>query len=156
MRCMYDLHTKANFMKFTEEFRSFALKGNVVDLATGVIIGGAFSKIVDSIVTDLVMPIAGIFFKADFSNLYIPLSEKVPPHLALVDARKLGPVFAWGNFITVVFNFLILALIIFFMVKGINSLKRKHEAAAAAVPPPLAEPSSTDKLLMEIRDELKK
>ena len=153
---MYDLHTKANFMKFTEEFRSFALKGNVVDLATGVIIGGAFSKIVDSIVTDLVMPIAGIFFKADFSNLYIPLSEKVPPHLALADARKLGPVFAWGNFVTVVFNFLILALIIFFMVKGINSLKRKHEAAAAAVPPPPAEPSSTDKLLMEIRDELKK
>ena len=143
-------------MSMMQEFRAFALKGNVVDLAVGVIIGGAFGKIVDSIVTDLVMPIAGIFFKADFSNLYIPLSEKVPPHLALADARKLGPVFAWGNFVTVVFNFLILALIIFFMVKGINSLKRKHEAAAAAVPPPLAEPSSTDKLLMEIRDELKK
>ncbi len=102
------------------------------------------------------MPLVGIFFHADFSNLYIPLSEKVPPHLALVDARKLGPVFAWGNFVTVVLNFLILALIIFFMVKGINSLKRKHEAAAAAVPAPPAEPSSTDKLLMEIRDELKK
>jgi large conductance mechanosensitive channel len=143
-------------MKFTEEFRHFALRGNVVDLATGVIIGGAFSKIVDSIVTDLVMPVAGIFFKADFSNLYLPLSAKVPPHLALADARKLGPVFAWGNFVTVVLNFLILALIIFFMVKAINSLKRKNEAAAAAVPPPPAEPSSTDKLLMEIRDELKK
>src|SRR6478752_775726 len=98
-------------MGFIKEFREFAIKGNVVDLAVGVIIGGAFGKIVDSIVNDLVMPIVGIFFEADFSNLYIPLNAKVPQHLSLAEAKKIGPVFAWGNFITVVINFVILAFI---------------------------------------------
>jgi large conductance mechanosensitive channel len=145
-------------MSFVKEFKEFALKGNVVDLAVGVIIGAAFKTIVDAVVNDLFMPIVGIFFKADFTNLYFGLNEKVRsavaanPDLSLTDARKLGPVFAWGDFITVSINFIILALIIFLMVKAINSLKRKQEEAPAAP----AEPSSTDKLLMEIRDELKK
>ncbi|MBN9296920.1 MAG: large conductance mechanosensitive channel protein MscL [Filimonas sp.] len=137
-------------MGFIKEFREFAVKGNVMDLAIGVIIGGAFGKIVDSVVNDLIMPIVGIAFNADFSNLYIPLSSKVTPGLALVDAKKLGPVFAWGNFITIVLNFLILAFIVFLLVKGMNRLRKKDEAPAAP-----AEPSSTDKLLMEIRDQLK-
>ncbi len=121
-------------MKLFQEFRKFALKGNVVDLAVGVIIGAAFGKIVDSIVSDLITPLLGIFFQQDFSNLYIPLSEKIPEHLALVDARKLGPVFAWGNFVTIVLNFFILAFIIFLMVKTINSLRHKDEQATQ-VPP---------------------
>lgn len=141
-------------MGFVKEFREFAIKGNVVDLAVGVIIGGAFAKIVDSVVNDLVMPIVGIFFKADFSNLYIPLSDKVTAGLPLAKAKELGPVFAWGNFLTIVINFAILAFIIFLMVKAINSMRRKHEAAA--VPPPPPGPSATEQLLAEIRDELKK
>src|SRR5947208_13754343 len=100
-------------MGFATEFKEFAVKGNVMDLAVGVIIGAAFGKIVDSVVNDLIMPLIGIAFKADFSNLYIPLTEKVPKGLALVDAKKLGPVFAWGNFITVTLNFVILAFIVF-------------------------------------------
>ncbi len=143
-------------MKLFQEFRKFALKGNVVDLAVGVIIGAAFGKIVDSIVSDLIMPLVGIFFQKDFSNLYIPLSEKVPVHLTLAEARKLGPVFAWGNFVTVVLNFFILAFIIFLMVKTIISLRHKDEQATPMPPPAPPEPSSTDKLLMEIRDSLKK
>jgi large conductance mechanosensitive channel len=143
-------------MKLFQEFRKFALKGNVVDLAVGVIIGAAFGKIVDSIVADLITPLLGIFFQKDFSNLYLPLSEKVPAHLALADARKLGPVFAWGNFVTVVLNFFILAFVIFLMVKAINSLRHKDEQAKPVQPPAAPEPSSTDKLLMEIRDSLKK
>jgi large conductance mechanosensitive channel len=138
-------------MGFVKEFREFAMKGNVMDLAVGVIIGGAFGKIVDSVVNDLIMPLIGIFFKADFSNLYIPLSSKIESGLSLADAKKMGPVFAWGNFVTVVLNFTILAFVIFLLIKGMNRLKRKHET-----PPAPAAPSSTDKLLMEIRDELKK
>lgn len=148
----YLTNVKLHFMGFVKEFREFAVKGNVVDLAVGVIIGGAFGKIVDSVVNDLVMPIVGIFFKADFSNLYIPLSDNVPPHMALADAKKHGPVFAWGNFVTILLNFIILAFIIFLMVKAINSTRRKHEEANV-VPSP--GPSSTDQLLMEIRDTLK-
>jgi len=140
-------------MGFVKEFKEFAVKGNVMDLAVGVIIGGAFGKIVDSVVNDLIMPIVGIVFKADFSNLYIPLSDAVKPGLPLEEAKKLGPVFAWGNFITVVISFLILAFVIFLMVKGMNRLKRAEEPAP---PPAPAEPSTTDKLLMEIRDSLKK
>ncbi len=140
-------------MGFAKEFKEFALKGNVMDLAVGVIIGGAFGKIVDSMVNDLIMPIVGIVFKADFSNLYIPLSDAVKSGLPLEEAKKLGPVFAWGNFITVVISFVILAFVIFLMIKGMNRLKRTEEPAPAPAPP---EPSSTDKLLMEIRDSLKK
>jgi large conductance mechanosensitive channel len=140
-----------------KEFKEFALRGNVMDLAIGVIIGGAFGTIVNSVVNDLIMPLVGIAFKADFSNLYLPLSSKVSeavnsdPNLPLDKARALGPVFAWGNFITVVINFLILAFIIFLMVKGINSLKKKEEAKPAGP----AELPPDVKLLSEIRDLLK-
>lgn len=133
-----------------KEFKEFALRGNVMDLAVGVIIGGAFGTIVNSIVNDLIMPLVGIAFQADFSNLYIPLSDKVASGLPLVEAKKLGPVFAWGNFVTVVLNFVILAFIIFLMVKGMNSLKKKEEKSSAP-----AEPPADVKLLTEIRDLLK-
>jgi len=142
-------------MGFAKEFKEFAVKGNVVDLAVGVIIGGAFGKIVDSVVNDLIMPlVAAIIGKPDFSNMYIVLKGDVPGKPALADARKIPDtvIFAYGNFITVAINFLLLALIIFMLIKGINKLKRKQEEAPAAP----AEPSSTDKLLMEIRDQLKK
>jgi len=144
-------------MGFVKEFKEFAIKGSVIDLAVGVIIGAAFKTIVDSIVSDLVMPVAGIFFHADFSNLYIPLSDKIDPslHLPLAKARELGPVFAWGNFISVVSNFAILAFIIFLMVKAINAMRRKDEAAVAAAPPPVPAPTTTEQLLTEIRDTLK-
>lgn len=133
-----------------KEFKEFALRGNVMDLAVGVIIGGAFGTIVNSIVNDLIMPLVGIAFQADFSNLYIPLSDKVASGLPLAEAKKLGPVFAWGNFITVVLNFVILAFIIFLMVKGMNSLKKKEEKSPTPVEPP-----ADVKLLTEIRDLLK-
>lgn len=142
-------------MGFTKEFKEFALKGNVMDLAVGVIIGGAFGKIIDSVVNDLIMPVvSAIIGSPDFSNLYLVLKGDVPVHTALVDARKIpgSVIFAYGNFITVLINFLLLALIIFMIIKGMNSMKRKNEAP----PPPAAGPSSTDVLLMEIRDALKK
>jgi large conductance mechanosensitive channel len=141
-------------MGFAKEFKEFALKGNVIDLAVGVIIGGAFGKIIDSVVNDLIMPlVSAIIGSPDFSSLYLVLKGEVPEGTALADARKIphAVIFAYGNFITVAINFLLLAIIIFFMIKGINSLKRKHEE----VPPPPAGPSTTDQLLMEIRDELK-
>lgn len=138
-------------MGFLKEFKEFATKGNVMDLAVGVIIGGAFGKIVDSAVNDLIMPLIGIIFQADFSNLYIPLSDKVTTGLALEEAKKLGPVFAWGNFLTVTLNFIILAFIIFLMIKAMNRLRKQEEAPAE---PPA--PSSTDVLLAEIRDELRR
>ena len=137
-----------------KEFKEFALRGNVMDLAVGVIIGAAFGTIVNSVVNDLIMPLVGIVFKADFSNLYIPLSEKVSeavsadPNLPLAKAKELGPVFAWGNFLTVAINFVILAFIIFLLVKGMNSLKKKEEAKPAEAPADV-------KLLTEIRDLLK-
>ena len=142
-------------MGFIKEFKEFAVRGNVVDLAVGVIIGGAFGKIVDSVVNDLVMPIvAAIIGKPDFSNLYVVLKGDVPPGTALADARKIPQtaIFAYGNFITVLINFLLLALIIFLMIKAINTLRRKHEEATSAPPAP----SATEQLLMEIRDELGK
>src|SRR5881409_412725 len=102
-------------MSFASEFRQFAVKGNVVDLAVGVIIGSAFGKIVDSIVNDLIMPVIGRMLGGlDFTNLYIPLNGQ-PANLALVEAKKSGAVFAYGNFITITLNFLILAFIIFLM-----------------------------------------
>jgi large conductance mechanosensitive channel len=142
-------------MGFIKEFREFAVKGNVVDLAVGVIIGGAFGKIVDSVVNDLIMPIvAAIIGQPDFSNLYIVLKGNVPRGTALADAKKLPEtaIFAYGNFITVLINFILLAFIIFLMIKAINTLRRKHEEATTAPPAP----SATEQLLMEIRDELKK
>jgi large conductance mechanosensitive channel len=108
-----------------KEFKEFAMKGNVVDLAVAVIIGAAFGKIITSLVEDIIMPVVG---KAtgglDFSNMYLPLSDKVTPGLALADARKLGAVLAWGNFVTIVINFLIVAFCIFMVVKALNSMKK--------------------------------
>lgn len=137
-----------------KEFKEFALRGNVMDLAVGVIIGGAFGTIVNSVVNDMIMPLVGIAFSADFSNLYSPLAKEVSaavdanPNLSLDEARAVGPVLAWGNFLTVLLNFIILAFIIFLMVKGINSLKKKETPVAA-------EPAADVKLLAEIRDLLK-
>ena len=138
-------------MSFASEFREFAMKGSVIDLAVGVIIGGAFGKIVDSMVNDLIMPIVGrIIGKVDFTNLFIPLSDIPPGTPQTLDAlRKAGvPVLAYGNFITIVINFLILALIIFVMVKQVNKLKKETPPAPAATPEDVI-------LLREIRDALK-
>lgn len=142
-------------MGFVKEFKQFALRGNVMDLAVGVIIGAAFGKIVDSVVNDLIMPIvASLIGQPDFSNLYLVLKGDVPAGTPLIEARKVADaaIFAYGNFITVLINFLILAFIIFLMIKGMNNLKKKEEEKPAPPPPP----SSTDQLLMEIRDALKK
>lgn len=140
---------------FVQEFREFAVKGNVIDLAVGVIIGGAFGKIVDSIVGDLIMPVVGkIFGGLDFSNFFIALNE-VPSGVAmtLAEVKKAGvPVFAYGSFITILINFTILAFIIFMMIKQVNRLKRE-EPTAPAEPPPTPEDVV---LLREIRDALKK
>ena len=142
-------------MGMMQEFKEFAVKGNVIDLAVGVIIGGAFGKIVDSIVGDLIMPIVGaIFGKLDFSSLFVVLGN-VPAGTAMtLDAlKKAGvPVLAYGNFITVAVNFAILAFIIFLMVKQINRMKRDAPVAPAA-PAVTAEDVL---LLREIRDSLKK
>ena len=143
-------------MGMVQEFREFAIKGNVVDLAVGVIIGGAFGKIVDSVVADLIMPVVGLVFgKLDFSNLFVVLgSVPAGTDMTLAALRKAGvPVFAYGSFITVAVNFVILAFIIFIMVKQMNRLKREEAAAAPAEPPPTPEDVV---LLREIRDALKK
>ena len=143
-------------MTIIKEFKEFAIKGNVIDLAVGVIIGGAFGKIVDSVVADLIMPVVGLVFgKLDFSNLFLVLGN-VPAGTAMtLDAlRKAGvPVFAYGNFLTVAGNFIILAFIIFMMIKQINRLKREAPAPAPAAPAP--EPEDIV-LLREIRDSLKR
>ena len=153
-------------MKMIQEFKAFAMRGNVVDLAVGVIIGAAFGKIVSAVVSDMIMPpIARLVGNIDFTNLYFPLSEKVRQaqeayaaaatapgaHLPLDLAQKAGPVLAWGDFVTVTLNFVIIAFCIFLMVKGINALKR-HEEAKPTLPP---EPTAQEKLLTEIRDLLK-
>jgi large conductance mechanosensitive channel len=139
-------------MSFVSEFKEFAVKGNVMDLAVGVIIGGAFGKIVDSIVGDLIMPIVGkIFGGLDFNNYFIALAGQTATNLA--DAKKAGAVFAYGSFITIVLNFAILAFIIFLMVKQMNKLKREAPAAPPAPPAPTPEDVL---LLREIRDALKK
>ncbi|MBP7914027.1 MAG: large conductance mechanosensitive channel protein MscL [Vitreoscilla sp.] len=140
-------------MGFATEFKEFAMKGNVVDLAIGVIIGGAFGKIVDSIVADLIMPFVGVLFGGlDFSNYFIPLAGQTAA--TLVEAKKAGAVFAYGSFITVALNFMILAFIIFIMIKQINRLKKAEAAAPAPAEPP-ATPEDVV-LLREIRDALRK
>ena len=143
-------------MSIVSEFKEFALKGNVMDLAVGVIIGGAFGKIVDSMVGDLIMPIVGaVVGNIDFSSMFVVLG-KVPEGtvMALADLKKAGvPVFAYGNFITVAVNFIILAFVIFMMVKQMNRMKREAPAAAPAAPAPTSEDIL---LLREIRDNLKK
>ena len=136
-------------MSIISEFKDFAVKGNVIDLAVGVIIGGAFGKIVDSIVGDLIMPLVGkVLGGLDFSNYFIPLAGQAATNLA--DAKKAGAVFAYGSFITVAINFVILAFIIFMMVKQINRLKKE------APPPAPAAPPEDTVLLREIRDSLKR
>ena len=142
-------------MSMMKEFKEFAVKGNVIDLAVGVIIGASFGKIVDSVVGDLIMPIVGaIFGKMDFSNLFIVLGNVPAGTATTLDAlKKAGvPVLAYGNFITVAVNFTILAFIIFLMVKQINRLKSE---APAPAPAPAATPEDVV-LLREIRDALKK
>ena len=115
-----------------EDFKEFAMKGNVVDLAVAVIIGAAFGKIVTSLVEDIIMPVVGkLTGGLDFSNMYLPLSDKVTAGLALDDARKLGAVLAWGSFVTIVINFLIIAFCIFLVVKALNSMKKPAPNAPA-------------------------
>jgi large conductance mechanosensitive channel len=134
-----------------EEFKKFAMRGNVVDLAVGVIIGAAFGTIVQSLVGDLFMPIIGaVTGGLDFSNYFVPLSKSVTA-TALADARKQGAVLAWGNFITVVINFLIIAWVLFMVVRGLNRLMAKE--AEKPKPP---EPTRQEVLLQEIRDILAK
>ena len=149
-------------MGIVKEFREFALKGNVLDLAVGVIIGGAFGTIVNSMINDVIMPVIGIAGKADFSNLYLPLTKRVAEAveqnqaagtpLGLEGARKVGPVLAYGNFITTSLNFLILAFCVFMVIKVFNTARRKFEAEKAAPPP--AGPTKDQELLTEIRDLL--
>lgn len=139
-------------MGFATEFKEFVVKGNVMDLAIGVIIGGAFGKIVDSVVNDLIMPLVSkVVGGLDFSNYYIGLASQ-PAGLPLADAKKIGAVFAYGSFMTVALNFVMLALIIFMMIKQINRLKKEAPAEAAA---PATTPEDVV-LLREIRDSLKK
>jgi large conductance mechanosensitive channel len=149
-------------MKIIQEFKAFAMRGNVVDLAVGVIIGAAFGKIVSAVVSDMIMPpIARLVGNIDFTNLYLPMSEKVREaqeayaaaaatqggHLPLDLAQKAGPVLAWGDFLTITLNFVIVAFCIFLMIKLMNKLVKKHEAVAP--------PTPTEQLLAEIRDLLK-
>jgi large conductance mechanosensitive channel len=138
-------------MGILQEFKAFAIKGNVIDLAVGVIIGSAFAKIVDSLVQDIIMPVAGkILGGLDFTHYYLPLNNQ-GSHLPLAEAKKLGAVFAYGSFITICLNFLILAFIIFQMVRAINKAKRDEPASET----PAATPEEV-MLLREIRDALKK
>ena len=142
-------------MSFTKEFKEFALKGNVIDLAVGVIIGAAFAKIVDSMVKDLIMPLVNWILRGqvDFSNKYLVLSGSVPDGAALAEAQKLGNVLAYGNFLTILINFVLLAIVIFAMIHQVNRMKRR-------VPPaPVAAPAATPEdvlLLRQIRDALQR
>jgi large conductance mechanosensitive channel len=130
------------------EFKKFALRGNVVDLAVGVIIGAAFGAIVNSLVADVIMPVIGaVSGGLDFSNYFLPLSPKVTA-ATLVEAKKQGAVLAWGNFLTITLNFIIIAFVLFLAIRGINRVARQE----AEAPPP---PSKTEALLAEIRDLLK-
>jgi large conductance mechanosensitive channel len=139
-------------MSMMQEFKAFAIKGNVVDLAVAVIIGGAFGKIVDSIVQDLIMPIVSkLIGGLDFNNYYIPLNNQ-STQLTLAEAKKAGAVFAYGSFLTILINFLILAFIIFQMVRILQKAKRAEPAPAVEV----AATAEEVLLLREIRDSLKK
>jgi len=137
-------------MGMTQEFKEFAIKGNVIDLAVGVIIGAAFGKIVDSLVADIIMPVIGkIVGGLDFSNYYVALSGQAAG-MPLAEAKKAGAVLAYGNFITIALNFIILAFVIFLMVKQFNKIKKAEpQPAPAATPEDIL-------LLREIRDSLKK
>jgi large conductance mechanosensitive channel len=139
-----------------KEFKAFALKGNLVDLAIGVVMGTAFGKVVTAFIDGMVMPVIGkIMGNVDFNNLYIPLNEAVvtakaaTPNLTLEDAQKVGPVIAYGSFITVGIDFLIVALVVFMVIKALSRMKKAEEAAPVA-------PPASEVLLTEIRDLLKK
>jgi len=138
----------ASFMK---EFRDFAVKGNAIDLAVGVIIGGAFGRIVDSLVKDVLLPVVNAMSGGgvDFSNKYWVLSGNVPAGASLDAAQKVGVVFAWGNFLTVVINFVLLALVLFAIIRVMNRLREPPEEPKKAPPEDVV-------LLREIRDELRK
>ena len=142
-------------MSFIKEFKDFAMKGNVVDMAVGVIIGGAFGKIVTSLVNDVIMPVVSLLTGGiDFTNLFIALNGE--SYKTLKEAQEAGAsVFAYGSFIQSIVDFLIVALCIFFMVKGITKLTKKKEQEKEAAPAPAPEPSAEEKLLTEIRDLLK-
>jgi large conductance mechanosensitive channel len=146
-------------MSIIKEFREFAVKGNAMDLAVGVIIGGAFGKIVESIVGDLIMPLVSrVVGQIDFTNLFFVLADNPNNLNTLAELKKAGiPVFAYGSFLTILVNFTILAFIIFMMVKQMNRLRALGEKEAAAAPAPEAPPTPEDiVLLREIRDSLKK
>lgn len=138
-----------------KEFKEFAMRGNVVDMAVGIIIGAAFGTIVQSLVNDVIMPPIGLVLgNVDFSNLFVVLKQGTPagPYLALTDASASGAVtLNYGLFINTIISFLIVAIAVFFLIRGINSMKRKEEEKTEAPP----EPSNEEKLLMEIRDLLK-
>ena len=142
---------RLSFSDELRQFRDFALKGNVIELAFAVIIGGAFGKIVDSLVKDVIMPVIGLFGSADFSNYFLPLNHAITA-TNLEDAQKQGPVLAWGSFVTYVVNFAIVAFVLFLIVKLMNAVRRR-EVEAPAVP---AAPSREEVLLTEIRDLLAK
>lgn len=141
-------------MGMLSEFRDFALKGNVLDMAIGVIIGGAFGKIVDSLISDIIMPIVGKVTGGgvNFKNSYVALSDNIKAGLPLEDAQKAGAVVAYGNFITIAINFIILAFVLFLVVKAFNTAKKRFDKEKPAPAP--AGPTTDQKLLMEIRDLL--
>ncbi len=152
-------------MGLIKEFREFALKGNMVDMAVGIIIGGAFGGIVQSLIKDVIMPIVGIAGNADFTNMYFPLSTSAAEAIraaetstgapvSLETARTLGPVMAYGSFITVFINFLILAFVIFVMIKLMNNAKKKFEKEVVEAPKPPPETPEDVVLLRQIRDAL--
>ena len=151
-------------MSFLSEFKTFAVRGNVIDMAVGIIIGAAFGGIVQSLIQDMIMPVVGMAGKADFSNLYFPLRSDVREaaeaaaaanrSFTLADARGVGPVLAYGNFITVAINFLILAFCIFLVVKAFNMARKRFEAEQPAAAP--AAPTEEILLLRDIRDSLKR
>jgi large conductance mechanosensitive channel len=133
------------------EFKKFAMRGNVIDLAVGVIIGAAFGAIVTSLVSDIIMPVVGaVTGGLDFSNYYTPLSAKVDANASYADAKKQGAVLGWGQFLTAAINFLIIAWVLFIAIKGINKLQREEPATGPA------EPTAEVKLLTEIRDLLRR
>ncbi len=140
-------------MGFIKEFKEFAVTGNFVDLAVGVVMGAAVGKVIAAFIDGMVLPIVGMISGKDFSNMYFGLNDATKTaaagNVSLADAQKLGPVFAYGNFISSLVTFLLIALVVFIALKSINKMKKTKAEAPAA-------PSSTDALLMEIRDSLKK